>query len=357
MLATGLTLAEAEAEAKPDDENEASVVPEAESSASEPVEEVPAAPTKKRGKRRRRRRIRELPNPGKLEECQKEAKDCLQAEAFGGAKVDLSFTPVQKMPLKVMGFQIGTHMDPTMFRDGAEVTYLVNVQRGKTTMVGRLDNKFNLFGRAATNITDNCQYVHTIQVGPEDTYLQCDVHYDGKDYTSGAKYVKQPGSKHVTGVNYFQSVTPNAALGIELVHTVGSSTAMVFSGRYAHLFNKKKEGDVYTLSVDSRGAATGNYTRKLNDNVSLCSELTLTNPVRGANTMGFNHMLNGDATAQIGARYSYNGFRYQGSLKTTGDVVSCLDVAMAPILLLRFSGTLNHFTNDSKFGIGLSMGG
>lgn len=304
-------------------------------------------------KRRRRRRIRELPNPGKYDEAAREAKECLAAEAFAGARVDFSYTPVQKQS-KVMAFQLGTHLDPSLFReDGSELTFMANVQNGKTLIVGRLDNKFCLFGRAQTNLTDNIQYSHVLQVSQEDTMLSCDLDYTGKDFTSRAKYVKYPG-KHSVGCNYFQSVTPTTALGMELLHTLGTDTAMMAMARHQHLFNKKKEGDITTVQLDTRGAMVTNYTRKLSDNLALCSELTVRMDPRGG--LGLKNVLASEAVVHIGAAYKYNGFRFQGSLKTSGDVVSVLDVMLAPAVCLKFSGVLNQFSNQSQFGVGLQIG-
>lgn len=351
-LASSSFVAFASAEANPDEEPQAEldvpVVSEEEAESDEPTE---STQPKKRRKKRRRRRVRELTNPGKLEEFCKESMEILRAEPFSGAKAEISVVPIQ-LPAKQMQFMFSTHMDPSSYRDKRENTVLVNVQNETMMLLGKLDSHLGLFGRAIFPLSEKLAFSYMMQFA-EESHVVCDLIYSGKDFTGGAKYMFAPNG-HTLGANYFQSVTPCCALGVELNNTIDQGAVLAFTGRYAHFWNKTKKGDIATFQLDERGILMGNYTHKLDEHLSLSTEMTIL-PPRQMNEGGFPVP---ETVVQVGALYKgYNCFKYQGSFKTSGDVTSILDYMIVPSVTLQLSGVLNHFTDDSKFGIGLRVGG
>lgn len=351
-LASSSFLAFVSAEAHPDEQPAAEILDVPVSSGVEEGSES-AEPTepKKRRKKRRRRRVRELTNPGKLEEFCKESMEVLRAEPFSGLKAEISVAPIQ-LPAKQMQVMLSTHLDPSSYRDKAENSILVNVQNETMVLLGKFDSHLGLFGRAIFPLSDSLAFSYMMQFA-EDSHVVGDLIYSGKDFTAGTKYMFAPNG-HTFGANYFQSVTPCCALGVELNNTIDQGAVLAFTGRYAHFWNKTKKGDIATFQLDERGVLMGNYTHKLDEHLSLSTEMTILPPRQ----MQEGQFPVPETVVQVGALYKgYNTFKYQGSFKTSGDVTSLLDYMIVPSVTLQLSGVLNHFTDDSKFGIGLRIGG
>jgi len=317
--------------------------------AVEPVEEIGEASAAAPRRRRRRRRARELPNPGKLDDCGNECREVLNADVFQGAKFDLGYCPVAQQT-KQIGFNFNTHLDPQTHQNGAQLNYMINVQNQNTHMLGRLDNSMGLFGRAQTSLTDNTTAVWTMQFGEQEcAILECD-YTGGKDWTTKAKYMKSPNGHNLEG-SYFQSITPSLALGIDCAHTLDTATVLTMTGRYKNFWNKKTKGDVATVQLNTMGIIVGNFTHKVDDHVSLATEMTMF-PPRGRSE----GMPIPETMVQTGIQYKQNTFRYQANFKTTGEVSAILDYYMQPTICFSLSGVLNHSNNDNKFGMGLRFG-
>lgn len=274
----------------------------------------------------------------------------LQAETFAGAKVEVGIAPIQ-MPTKNMQFLFGSHMDSSSFQDGSESSFMINVMNDSTVMIGKIDTHLGLFGRANFNITDNISGSYVMQFAPQETIAVMDLDYSGKDFTSRAKYMHSSQGETLSA-NYLQSITPYTALGIEAMHTIDQNTILALTGRYAYFWNKKKAGDIATLQLDERCILTTNYTHKVDDHLSYATELVVVPPRVMADGLFIP-----DTILQVGARWQHATFRFQCSQKSNGELTSVLDSMLAPGMQMQLSGTLNHFTHESKFGVGLRVGG
>jgi len=306
--------------------------------------EAPTGPRKPK-RRSRAAASKPLPNPGKYDEHQKECKEVLQADVFQGARMEMNYTPVQRMD-KQMGFTFATHMDSFNIPGGKSVELGANVYSEKTLLLARIDQNFQVMGRFHQALNKNTS-LRTLFQSAEDFNLMMELDYKGKDAFTHYKFGHGPnGGHHI--LSYQQSLTERGSVGGEILHQPGQGTHLSFDGRYHTVFDQGKQSDTWTAHMSTMGMAVGSYTRKITPQVSLASELNVA--VNPRSKAGY------DSALHLGVLYKYQTFRLQANLRSSGVMQMALEQQMAPGMALMACSEVEHWSGGAAFGFGFRVG-
>jgi len=304
---------------------------------------------------RRRNRVGRLPNPGRYEEIQKECKEVLHIDAFGGARFEINYMPVQTNS-KQMGFCLNAEMDnsappgrnhPMMMQEGQDkmLEYGVTLANETQLFLARVYNDGRVMGRFhnsfSNKITTKCFFQSAQELS-----LMGEADFEGKDFFFHLKGMHTPDGPSL-GTSYLQSITPSISLGAELMHSIDQGTHMSVSGRYAKSWEKNKRGDYLTGQLSTMGIIVGSYTHKISPHYLLSTEFMLKpNPWTGAV----------DPSCTIGALVKGQSFKFQASITNSLAMTASLENQVQPGLTVLLSGAVAHFKNTSKFGVGFRFG-
>ncbi|CAO3595076.1 unnamed protein product [Absidia cylindrospora] len=281
-----------------------------------------------------------LPNPGKFERLHSEAKDTFVTNyLFDVAQANIVKELSGNFHIQHQ-FSLGSQVMPPMY------SFMSGYMTEKTMAQGTMDNDTNLnavvrhawSARTATKIV--AQLTHM----PGQSMLQIDQDYTGSDFSCNIKAMN-PNPLELTGLymaNYLQSVTPNLALGTELVLQRPTSdleeTAMSLVGKYTGA------DYIATAQFQGLGAIQASYYQRINEKVEFGAEL---------NVMVQNGRR--EAVATVGGKFDFRQATFRGQMDTTGKVSAVLEEKMAPGFSFLISGDLDHMKGQSKFGVGIML--
>ncbi|ORX61551.1 hypothetical protein DM01DRAFT_1299556 [Hesseltinella vesiculosa] len=281
-----------------------------------------------------------LPNPGKFERLHAESKDCsCSAYLFDGAQANIIKELSANFHVQHQ-FSLGSQVMPSMYN------FMSGYMTEKTMAQGTMDNDLNLNAvvRHAWNAHSATKVVAQITSTPGQSMLQVDQDINGSDYSINIKAMN-PNPLEWTGLymaNYLQSVTPNLALGSEIVLQRPTAdmeeTAMSFVGKYT--------GADYVATATFQGlnALQATYYQRINEKVEFGAELNL---------MSQNGRRDGVAT--VSGKFDFRQATFRGQIDTTGRVSAVLEEKMAPGFSFLISGDLDHMKGQSKFGVGIML--
>lgn len=271
-----------------------------------------------------------LPNPGKFEELQKEAKGVLGLEVFDGARFEIS-KPLNQNFVVSHSVMMGSSVIPPSYEFGA------NVADEKMLLASRIDCNGRLTGRYQHQLTPSLAVRGMANLSGERTQdnIQLDVDIKGQHSYSGLRYV----SGGMFMATYMQSVSPSVALGSELFHHAGKMITGLHGGLRVGGADR-----VFTAKSSSFGGLELTYAHKVNDKVSLATE------------MQYYH--NQVCSFGVGAEFKLRQATYKGLVTSDCTVAATLEEKVMPGLAsFVLSGQVNHKKKDYKFGFGFLLGG
>ncbi|CCE63003.1 hypothetical protein TPHA_0D03680 [Tetrapisispora phaffii CBS 4417] len=306
-----------------------------------------------------------LSNPGSVEDLNKEvARDVfLNQYAFTGLRADLnkafSLNPAFQTSHT---FSIGSTNLPSYAFSALFANDDLFVQ-------GNVDADFSLSGRLnygwnKHNISKvNLQIAHG-----QPTMCQLEQDIKGSDFSINFKTLNPTfqllnASEIFTGVavgSLLQNVTPNLALGLEVLYSRSQSGTPADSGvSYLTRYVSTNKNWIFSGQLQANGAAIASFWRKVSPNVEAGIETTLqagmipiTDPVVGT-PVGIQPTIEGSTT--VGAKYEYRQSVYRGTIDSNGKIACFLEKKILPTLSILFSGEIDHFKQESKLGCGLQF--
>ncbi|KAI6036563.1 hypothetical protein PISMIDRAFT_670178 [Pisolithus microcarpus 441] len=290
------------------------------------------------------RRSLDLPNPGTVENLQKEVKlTHLTNFMFDGAKADLTKSLSMVPAFQVThSFSLGSQTAPPAYNFGA--VYATN----SVFLQGSVDHEGNVNARCNRGWSEHFISKMQAQLShqPGHSMLQLEQDYQGQDYALNFKAVN-PSPSDLSGIyigSYFQSVTKSLALGFESLYQRQSPELTEFATSYLAKYTGTKKDWIATAQVQPSGILQTTYWQKLSDKVEVAADLqVIAAPSRR------------DAIATLGAKYDLRMSTFRAQLDSTGKVSALLEQRFAPTFAFLVSGEVDHFKNAAKVGVGVMI--
>jgi mitochondrial import receptor subunit TOM40 len=294
-----------------------------------------------------------LSNPGTIENLSKEVQRdvFLNNFMFTGVRADLtkifSMAPLFQVSHQ---FAIGERLNPYSFA--------AMYGTSKVFCQGNLDNEGSLSGRFNFRWTDKFVSKSQLSISPGGQDMAHFEHeYTGDDFSASAKMLNPSFLEGgVTGIfigSYLQSVTPKLALGLETLWqrpslTQGPECAVSYSARY------KSDDWVATAQLQTAmGAFNTSYWRKLSDKVQAGVDLSLGLAPPAGGLMGGDLQKEGVTT--IGAKYDFRMSTFRAQVDSKGKLSCLLEKRVAPPVMMTFAADIDHFAQQAKLGLGVSI--
>jgi mitochondrial import receptor subunit TOM40 len=270
-----------------------------------------------------------LPNPGKFEEVQNQAKMIISLDVFDGARFELNKALNQKFAVS-HSVSMGSAVVPPTYEFGA------NVGDEKKFLASRVDHNGRLTARYQQQVTPNVALRGSATVSGEHTQdaVQVDVDVKGAHSYSGLRFM----AGGILMGTYMQSITPSLALGSELFYHPGRCiTGLQGALKYG------SPDRVFSAKAGTFGNAELTYAHKVNDKVGFATEL--------------NYYHGQMCSFGIGTEFKLRNATYKGLVTSDCTVAATLEEKVVPgVANFVLSGQINHKKKDYKFGFGLSLG-
>ncbi|KAH7926323.1 hypothetical protein BV22DRAFT_1104412 [Leucogyrophana mollusca] len=290
------------------------------------------------------RKSLDLPNPGSVENLQKEVKTThLTNFIFDGARADLTKSLSMNPAFQVThSFALGSQTAAPSYNFGAVFA------NSNVFLQGSVDHEGNVNARMNQGWTENCitkmQAQLSSQVGHNMIQLEHD--YQGQDYSLNAKAVN-PWPTDLTGIfigSYFQSLTKNLAVGVESLYQRPTPEMAELSTSYLAKITSTDKNWIATAQVQPAGIVQATYWQKLSEKVEVAADLQLiAAPARR------------DAIATLGAKYDLRMATFRAQLDSTGKISALLEQRFAPTFAFLVSGEIDHLKNAAKVGVGVMI--
>jgi len=211
---------------------------------------------------------------------------------------------------------------------------------------GRFEHSFN------KHVKVSGQFLNSDLQG---SVLPLEIHLKGKDFTASLGYhhaEMRDQSEQILSMGYLQKIAPKFALGTQCQYAVGNGTSLNFLGQYKNLKGNPRtldqEGNIASLTLSQHSLCLG-YSKLVQPGISLVSEFKCEKFPPG-HPAGKPY----GTTCQAGVRYMGTSFQYHCIVDSGGTVsANLIQNSVGPTVML--SGTMNHWTNQSRFGIGLKF--
>lgn len=210
------------------------------------------------------------------------------------------------------------------------VTNTGNLALGRITSDGRLT------GRVKYDLTDFASLKTQFQIANERGMSQgmFDLDIKGSDWNAQLK----SGTSQFYGANYFQSVTPNLALGGEIFFLAEQRRSGIgLAARY------QTSNSIATAQVANTGLLSLAYLQRISDKVSLVTDF-----MWNANSR--------EANASFGYDYTLRQCRLRGRIDTEGKIAAFLEERVNVGVNFLLSGEVDYLRQDYKFGFGMTVG-
>ncbi|GJN75295.1 mitochondrial import receptor subunit tom-40 [Purpureocillium lilacinum] len=294
-----------------------------------------------------------LSNPGTIETLAKEVQRdvFLNNYMFTGIRADLtkifSMAPLFQVSHQ---FAMGERINP--------YTFAAMYGTGKVFCQGNIDNEGSLSGRFNFRWTDKLVSKSQLSISPGGQDMaQFEHEYTGNDFSASLKMLNPSFLEGgMTGIyigSYLQSVTPRLALGLETLWqrpalTQGPECAVSYCARY------KAEDWVATAQLQAAmGTLNTSYWRKLSDKVQAGVDLSLGLVPAAGGLMGGGLQKEGVTT--IGAKYDFRMSTFRAQVDSKGKLSCLLEKRVAPPVMMTFAADVDHFTQQAKLGLGVSI--
>ncbi|KAH9180557.1 eukaryotic porin-domain-containing protein [Lactarius sanguifluus] len=285
-----------------------------------------------------------LPNPGSVENLQKEVKTThLTNFIFDGARADLmkglSMDPAFQV---THSFQLASQSAPPTYSFGALFA------NSKGLLQGNVDHEGNVSGRFQQNWSGSNISKVQAQLGMQagHTMIQLEHDYSGLDYTLNGKVIN-PSPLDGSGIyvgSYLQSVTKKLALGIETLYQRAPDQAEVSSSYLAKL-----------TGSDGKWIATAQFPA---DRCTPSNLLAQAEREGGGGGRLAGHCLRPCAVmlSPPSVRSMTCACRRSGlSWTLRAKYRQLLEQRFAPSFAFTVAGEIDHFKNAAKVGVGVMI--
>ncbi|KAK7054876.1 translocase of outer mitochondrial membrane [Paramarasmius palmivorus] len=285
-----------------------------------------------------------LPNPGSVENLQKEVKAVhLNNYAFDGGRADITKSMSMSPLFQVThSFALGSQNAPSSYNFGAIFA------NEKLFLQGGVDHDGNVNARMNHGWTSNFVSKMQAQISsqPGHNLLQLEQDYQGQDFNLNAKAVNL-WPTDMTGIfvgSYLQSVTKNLAFGTEWLLQRSTPEASELIATYLAKYTSSDKSWIATAQLQPAGILQTTYWQKLSEKVEFAADLQLmASPMRR------------DAIATLGAKYDLRLSTFRAQLDSTGKVSALLEQRFTPTFAFLMSGEIDHFKNSAKVGVGVMI--
>jgi len=298
-----------------------------------------------------------IPNPGPYEHASSDARRLIMLDTHDGFRCDINKQLSPYMAV-VHSFWLGT----TMIPDGRTKTYSFLTQVADETglLMARVDpERGSVDGRIHRALLGGA-VMAKVQLGVsaegQSDQILADVDFGGETWTGNVKYGSMGGGL-VYGMNYFQSMTPNLAIGGEGMYVafnqnLVSNYTVRYSKAAMHAEEEKVSMDTPSTLVANfntgQGLLTLNYKRVITPNrVAIGAQLECSPMSLGSQVV-------------VGAEFKLTRSRMQVCVDGTGKIQSTLEskLGAAPgSPSLNFSAEVDHASDVMRFGYGLNIEG
>lgn len=325
--------------------------------------------------------VSSFPNPGPFEQAMMSGgKSLVSLDSFDGFRCDIS---KQLSPYMAVfhSFWLGT----TMLPDGKKSTYtfMTQVANDDGLLMSRVDPSRGSFdGRIHRSILGGIalgklQIGCSAEGGPNDQILS-EIDFGANTWTGNLKYGSMGGGI-VYGCNYFQSITPNLAMGGEGMYISANQNLLStytlryqFQGRIDRNDNNndtnsiidatKSEPQQQISTHDKPGASTicMNF-NTAQSNISINYKRCIT---PGRVTLGGELQCNPftfESQILFGTEFKLQRSKINFCIDgNTGRIQSTVETKLGMAHgspTLNFSADINHFTDEMRFGYGINIEG
>lgn len=266
-------------------------------------------------------------NPGKHDHLGRDATSVLQVELFDGAKFD--FNKVVS-PIFLVGHHFSLGSSQMKDNYGFSANFVPN---GNNMVGGRIDPMGNLSARMTRQITNNLSTTVDAQLSPaQPTSLSLDTEYFGPSFTVGGKCTNDG---YVSG-SYVQRFT-NSLVGAVEAFRHPRMTGAHISAKY------DAKSFVAHGMFATYGLISLSYSRRCSPRVNLATSLQY-------------NLGTGDTFLEAGYNFNLKHATIRARVDTTGTVGCLVEEKIAPGFSVLFSGALDHSKQESRFGVGVTMG-
>ena len=237
---------------------------------------------------------------------------------MGNVEVPTANSQVVKMP--IASYEFGANL----------VTNRGNLALGRGTSDGRLT------GRVKYDLADWAAVKSQFQLASEQGMSQgmFDLDLRGADWNGQLK----AGTSHFYGANYFQSVTPQIAVGGEVFYLAEQRrSGLGLAARW------QSADAVATAQVANTGLVSLTFLQRVSDKVSLVTDFMF-----NANSR--------ESTASFGYDYILRQCRLRGRVDTEGKVAAFLEERVNVGVNFLLSAEIDYARKDYKFGFGMTVG-
>eukprot|EP01133_Synstelium_polycarpum_P007027 gene7027-8169_t len=271
-----------------------------------------------------------LPHPGKFEDINRVAQEVLSTgESFDGFKCE-----IQGLGMKQFQFSHSFHLGSS---EEIPKYALTTVYMDEKTAVAKIDSEGKVFARFASQFTNNLSYMSTINVGKElQPMFAGEVDYKRRTATASAKYDMQGNLT----VNILQQLTKRISAGLEYLNVKQQGVSLYTGAARYNL----PGGHSYALTVNNYAQLGAFYSFK-KSNLELASQLEFAPSQSG----------NWQSKLSAGMRYYFRKQIFKLRVDTEGTVLGMYEENLTPQVKVCFCSTLNYFSSDFKFGIGLQL--
>jgi mitochondrial import receptor subunit TOM40 len=247
-------------------------------------------------------------------------------------------------------FAMGERLNPYTFAALYGTSKLF--AQGNIDNDGALSARFN-WRWGASSVTKSQFQITPAGTGQD--MAQFEHEYTGADFTASLKALNPSFLEGgLTGIyigHYLQSVTPKLALGLEAVWqraglTQGPDTAVSYVARY------KSQDWVATAQLQAQGALNTSYWRRLSEKVQAGVDMTLQVAPGAGGMMGG---LQKEGITTFGAKYDFRMSTFRAQIDTKGKLSCLLEKRVAAPVTMTFAADVDHFTQQAKIGVGISI--
>jgi mitochondrial import receptor subunit TOM40 len=275
-----------------------------------------------------------LPNPGFVENATDSLKRPLMPDVFDGFRFDFTRILGQKFSTS-HSFVLGSAMAPGgVYQFGANVV-AGDAMDPATFLMSKLSPDGFLHARWNQKLSENWKLRAKGQFKMEEhgSDAIADFDYTGEDFTWNMKI----GNGPLYGVSYFQSVTPNLALGGE-GYFHGTQKRVISS--YIAKYNCAKWSGAATIA--GMGILQLQYLRKVSHRIQYASELVYNQPT-------------GESSASVGVAVDLNQTRVCSRVDQTGHIMTSIESRVLPNFILNLSAEGVPTKSEFKFGYGAQI--
>lgn len=290
-----------------------------------------------------------LTNPGPYSKFDYIAQDTLGVNTFAGGKISVNKNtqfqdatlPPEPNPKKQLGLTATLNIGNPQIEGGNLSEFNVNSKLGNAVMYGSADGSGRSMGVAVVPIgKKNTTCKTTFQLGGRENVfnIEFDLPYESSNVHFG---LEQGGVVSLVSVS--QAITPDLAVGAQLIHLLGMKTFL--DGGLKYKLNGDEDKVTESIAANyyqSRGDQLAlSYYRMTNDLTVFSSDLTINSKL--------------ETRARVGMSHMHRQFQYKAAIDSDANVQATMDVMANEFFTLHFSSEINQISRDATFGLGLSI--